>query len=336
MDKVANLPAAQRRDLFREVAATRGMSPAVIEKDFWVCWVLKRLFSDPQLRDRMVFKGGTSLSKVFSLIDRFSEDIDLILDWQLLGYGPGQKDPYRIFDSKTKQDRLHKELNAAAAKYISGTLVDQLNANFSVCPGVSAAVDAEDPHTVNVVYPAAFSESYLRPAVRLEIGPLASWVPSAAHSIRPYAGETFPKVFDEPVCPVVAIAAERTFWEKATILHQEAYRKEISPPRYSRHYYDFHKLARSAVKKAALADQQLLKAVVTFKQRFYPSASARYDLAQPGSFKLIPNDGQIARLKTDYQEMRIMIFGDAPDFESIIATLSDLEKEINRLPHSLL
>ncbi len=211
MDKVSNLPAAQRRDLFREAAITRGNSAAVIEKDFWVCWVLRRLFSDTQLRDRMVFKGGTSLSKVFGLIDRFSEDIDLILDWQLLGYGPGQQDPYQIFDSKTKQDRFNREMNAAAAKYIASTLVDHLNANFSVCPGVSAAVDTGDPHTINVFYPAAFSESYLRPTVRLEIGPLASRVPSSAYTIRPYASETFPKVFDEPNCPVIAIAAERTF-----------------------------------------------------------------------------------------------------------------------------
>ena len=89
MDKVARLTADERSELFRETASRRGMSPAVVEKDFWVCWVLKQLFAEPGLKDRMVFKGGTSLSKVFGLIDRFSEDIDLVLDWQLLGYGAG-------------------------------------------------------------------------------------------------------------------------------------------------------------------------------------------------------------------------------------------------------
>ena len=87
MDRVALFTAAQRRELFQETAARLGMSPAVVEKDFWVCWVLKQLFSKRDLKDRMVFKGGTTLSKVFGLIDRFSEDIDLVLDWQLLGYG---------------------------------------------------------------------------------------------------------------------------------------------------------------------------------------------------------------------------------------------------------
>ena len=94
MDKVARLRAAERREFFRETAARRGMRSAVIEKDFWVCWVLMQLFAEPELKDRMVFKGGTTLSKVFGLIDRFSEDIDLVLDWQLFGYGAGLEDSF--------------------------------------------------------------------------------------------------------------------------------------------------------------------------------------------------------------------------------------------------
>ena len=93
MNKVAHLGTAERRSLFREAATLRGIQPAIIEKDFWVCWVLKALFSEPTLKDHLVFKGGTSLSKVYRLIDRFSEDIDLVLDWTLLGYGPGMEDP---------------------------------------------------------------------------------------------------------------------------------------------------------------------------------------------------------------------------------------------------
>jgi hypothetical protein len=109
MDKVATLNRENRRQLFQETGAQRGMSPAVVEKDFWVCWTLKHIFSDPQLQKHIVFKGGTSLSKVFGLIERFSEDIDLILDWQLLGYGPGQQDPYQDQSSNTQQDRFNKE-----------------------------------------------------------------------------------------------------------------------------------------------------------------------------------------------------------------------------------
>jgi hypothetical protein len=128
MDKIAIGPAADRRDLFRESASRLGMNPAIVEKDFWVRWMLKRLFAEPSIKDQMVFKGGTSLSKVYGLIDRFSEDIDLILDWRLLGYGTEEgSDPYQANVSKTKQSRYNQEMNARAAAYIRGTLLGQLN-----------------------------------------------------------------------------------------------------------------------------------------------------------------------------------------------------------------
>src|SRR5271155_5840628 len=109
-------PASDRRDLFIEAAARLGMNPAIVEKDFWVCWILKRLFSKPGLQSQMVFKGGTSLSKVYGLIDRFSEDIDLILDWRLLGYGIGEgSSGENAAVSRTRQSRLNEEMNAKAA-----------------------------------------------------------------------------------------------------------------------------------------------------------------------------------------------------------------------------
>ena len=213
MDKVANLSSNDRRDLLRETAARRGMNPVVVEKDFWVCWVLKHLLADATFGERIVFKGGTSLSKVFGLIDRFSEDVDLILDWRLLGYGPGQQDPFRNFDSATQRDRFNKQFNEQAAAYIASRFVPELERVFAACPRVVAVVDADDPQAVNVAYPAAFSEDYLRPEVRLEIGPLASWIPSDRHFIQPYAAQAFPNVFDDPDCQVVALNVERTFWE---------------------------------------------------------------------------------------------------------------------------
>ena len=162
---------------------------------------------------------------------------------------------------------------------------------------------------MNVAYPAAFSEDYLRPEVRLEIGPLASWDPSDRHVIQPYAADSFPEVFEEPDCPVVAIAAERTFWEKATILHQEAHREGATPSRYSRHYYDTYKLATSPVRQVALKDVGLLQQVVEFKQRFYPCGWARFEDARPGTFRLMPNvarfPGLQRRLSTDgYDDLR--------------------------------
>jgi len=331
MDKVALLTAAERSELFRESAARRGMSPAVIEKDFWVCWVLKQLFAEPSFNERIVFKGGTSLSKVFGLIDRFSEDIDLVLDWRLLGYGAGMEHPRQELDSLTKRDRFSRAVNRKAAEYIAGTLIHDLTRLMARCPQVSAVVDVIDPHSVNISYPASFSVDYIRPEVVLEIGPLAAWVPSASHRIRPYAAEEFPQLFAEPECRVIATSAERTFWEKATILHQQAHRTGPMPLRYSRHYYDLYKLAASPVSTSAIADLGLLRDVVAFKQRFYPSGWARYEDAVPGSLKLIPANAPLAELQRDYNSMQVMIHGQIPDFDEIIIALRHLEDQINGL-----
>lgn len=329
MDKVAALEPDQRSQLFEETASQRRMSVAVVEKDFWACWVLKRIFSDSQLQTRIVLKGGTSLSKVFGLIERFSEDIDLILDWRLLGYGPGQADPYADQPSNTQQDRFNAEFNERAAAYIAQTLSPRLGELFSRCPQVRVAVDPTEPQVVNVTYTAAFSLGYLRPQVRLEIGPLASFVPHGSHTIQPYAAQSFSQVFTDPDCPVVAINAERTFWEKATILHHQAHRTTAMPPRYSRHYYDMARLAASEVTQKALADLRLLEDVVAFKMRFYRCPWANYETAKPGTFRLIPDQARLEELGKDYRRMKVMIFGDVPKFEQIIHTLKTLEDEIN-------
>jgi hypothetical protein len=330
MDKIAAGSSSDRRDLFRESASRLGMNPAIVEKDFWVCWIHKLLFAEPALKNQMVFKGGTSLSKVFGLIDRFSEDIDLVLDWRLLGYEQtGANDPYKGTQSKTQQSRYNEEMNAKAVAHIRDTLLSQLNDLFAPIPGVVAKIDEDDPHTVNVFYPAAFAADYIRPAVRLEIGPLASWVPSNSHPIKAYAAQAFPEAFSNPNFEVVAIDAERTFWEKATILHQEAHRPGAIPARYSRHYYDLYKLSESPIRKAALGNLTLLKAVVEFKERFYHSSWARYDLAAPGSFRLSPPDSQLPALERDYRAMRDMFFREPPIFKTILAGLDALEREIN-------
>ena len=189
----------------------------------------------------------------------------------------------------------------------------------------------DDPYVIDINYPAAFPDDYLRPEVRLEIGPLASWLPYEERRISCYAAEAFPKVFEQRECAVKVIKAERTFWEKATILHHEAYRPEGNPqpPRYSRHYYDLAKMAQSPVKAQALADPEILASVVAFKQRFYPWGWARYDVAKPGSLVLVPGGHVLTSAKSDYRAMENMIFGEAPDFEEILAVLQALQEEIN-------
>lgn len=329
MDRVARFPAEQRRELFTETAARLGMTPAVVEKDFWVAWVLDRLFAVPELARLLMFKGGTSLSKAYGLIERFSEDIDLILDWRVLS----GDDPLAE-RSRSQQTRLNDEINRLAQGYIAGELLEQVRAALSdVC---QCGIGEDDPHVIDVRYPAAFADVYLRPAVRLEIGPLAAWLPHEDKAISCYAALAFPKLFERLEFAVRVIRAERTFWEKVTILHHEAYRPagNPQPPRYSRHYYDLARMAVSPVKDVALADLGLLADVVAFKQRFYPRNWARYDQAVPGSLRLVPDGLVLKAVTDDYRAMANMIFGAIPPFEAILATLQDLENEINGRSHA--
>ena len=199
---------------------------------------------------------------------------------------------------------------------------------------VQAAIADDDPNVINIRYPAAFSESYIRPEIRLEVGPLAIWVPNAAFSISSYCAEEFPALFSKPSCKVQVIKAERTFWEKVTILHHEAYRPEgsIQPARYSRHYFDLALMSTADVKVLAFNDLELLKSVVASKDRFYPRAWARYDLALPGTMKLMPPAHVLSSLRRDYEEMQIMIYGARPKFDVIMDQIRALEREINMLP----
>jgi len=334
LDKIANFPRQQRQELFQQTGANRGFHPAIAEKDFWVCWVLMKLFGSKVLTDKLVFKGGTALSKAHHLIHRFSEDIDLVLNWELLGYGAGGDDPWREIPSNTQLDRLNKEFNSRAADYIADHLLPLVAELLSICPEVRTAVSANDPQVVEIHYPAAFGLDALRPEVKLEIGPLASWVPSARYSIRSFAAEEFPSLFAVTECEVTAITAERTFWEKATILHQQAHRPTPMPAGYSRHYYDLYQLAQSPVVDNALSDLSMLNDVVTFKQRFYRSSWARYDLAKPGSFRLVPAKDGKKQLREDYRHMRPMFFATPPDWKEVLQSLHELEARINRLSAS--
>ena len=149
--------------------------------------------------------------------------------------------------------------------------------------------------------------------------------------ISSFVAQKFPEHFENPACQVSTIVAERTFWEKATILHQEANRaaeKKI-PLRHSRHYYDLAMMTTSSVKDKALSNLELLEGVVAFKQRFYSSAWAKYEDAKIGTLKLLPPEFRHRELKEDYASMRNMIFDKYIEFDEMMSTLKDLEDEIN-------
>jgi len=176
MDSVVMLSPEDRSPLMLETAERMGLTPSAVEKDFWVVWVLGRLFASDLLADRILFKGGTSLSKVFGLIKRFSEDIDLILDWNEVV----TEDP-NLERSKNKQDKFNKAVPKQSRLYIEKIFLPEVQRLLGdVC---TAEIEAGAPAVINIKYPSSFGSGYLRPEIRLEIGSIALWVPNARYEI---------------------------------------------------------------------------------------------------------------------------------------------------------
>ena len=329
MFNVAQFPEEKRKDLFRATSQKLNIHEAVIEKDFWVCWILDYLFRESSWKSQLIFKGGTSLSKVYGLIERFSEDIDLILAWELLGYT--KDDPWED-RSYTQQDKFGKTANLRTVEYLADHFAPKLQEDLQKRL-ISNIVVIPNEQDVMIEYPRAFASEGILPQIKLEIGPLAEGVPNEEKEIRSYAAEKFPEFFKQPVAVVKTLLAERSFWEKATILHQEAHRGpgKSPPPRYSRHYYDLYRMGQTAVRENALTRIDLLEDVVRFKMRFYRCPWARYEDAKPGSLKLLPPEHHVDELRRDYAAMQIMLFGVIPNFEEIMDGIDALEQLINTM-----
>jgi len=332
MRKVVRFSDKDRDDLFLATAGKIGIRPEAVEKDFWVCFMLDHLFHSCSFKEAFVFKGGTSLSKSYHLIDRFSEDIDLILDWRRVI--SDESDPWED-RSKNKQDQYNKSLNAKAAAFYAGELVPVLNSELRSILGLDGlvSIDVQDDMVINFSYPRLLEDDYIRPVIRLEIGPLAEWTPSHITTVSPFAAEAYPSLFVQPRTEVLTVDAERTFWEKITILHKIANIPEgkTLPKRYARHLYDVYCMGHSPVKWKAFEKKDLLSRDVLFKKKFYYSKGASYETATLNDICLIPGDRILSELRKDYKAMENMIYGEIPAFDEIIEYLTSLEEEIHSL-----
>lgn len=210
MIEIAKLPADDRRELFHNTAAKTGLHDAIVEKDFWVCLTLDYLFHRSPWKEAVTFKGGTSLSKGYHLISRFSEDIDLILDWRVLGYGINEPWEKR---SNTKQDAFNKEANQKAEVFLAETFCPQIREGLSAELGLPANlyIDKEDKQTVIFAYPNLFTDASTLQVIRLEIGALAAWTPAELVNIVPYAAEQYMETGKQEFTD--ALADARTVYE---------------------------------------------------------------------------------------------------------------------------
>ena len=328
MDNFIKRSLNERLEIINQTAAKLDMAPAAIEKDFWVCWMLQRLFQST-LKESIIFKGGTSLSKVYGYIKRFSEDIDLILNWDEFSTSTEWNPSTRY--GKAGREKMMKALDEWNARQVAEAVLPVVQ---ECCGDIcSAALSQEAPEVIVITYPKNYPGSYIRPEILLEIGPKAAWNPHAEHTVRPYMAEQYPGLFKNAEAKVTVTTAERAFWEKITILHAQVNRNSSLPSRYARHYYDTIMMARNAdLKKSAFADVRLLYQVSSFKYYFYRAGWADYPNAVPGTMHLIPSGHILKELEADYQNMqREMLPADAPSFAVIMAELAVLEQEINQL-----
>ncbi|OFZ81375.1 MAG: hypothetical protein A2583_15915 [Bdellovibrionales bacterium RIFOXYD1_FULL_53_11] len=336
MRKIHLLPADERALFFNEAFNETKIPFNMIEKDYWVVWTLERLFALDDLKDHLTFKGGTSLSKVYGIIERFSEDIDVSIEREFLGFGD-DKNPEKA-PSRNKRHAMLEALSKACADYVQNKMAVDLRKGIAEVLGTTKGwqlvVDTTDPdaQTLNFEYPSLSpKDGYIRPFVKIEMGARSEHWPVSQHKIRSYVKDALKEKVHEDEVVVRVLNAERTFWEKATILHQYAHLPETKemPLRISRHFYDFFRLLNSDIKKKALSDVTLLERVASNKAIYFASGWASYATARKGTLKLSPLPRILGDLERDYYLMKQMFFGEIPDWQLILKTIEQFETDFN-------
>lgn len=341
MNRLARLSSEERAEAIQIASAQSPLSAALLEKDFWVCWMLERLFSIPELAPFLLFKGGTTLSKVYNVIHRFSEDVDISVSREFLRPdAPNSAEAEGI--SNTRRRKEIETLVATFHRAVTGIILPRLHAviaqELQTERGWRLVQDTNDAGTLHFVYPTGVvtpssSPLYNLPSVKIEMGGRSDLWPAEERTVTPYLAELLPQAFEKAVVGVRVLAPERTFWEKATILHNEYYRplEKRRAERISRHYYDLVQLAvHPQIGPQSLAARDLLHRVIEHKTVYYSDSWSRYAEAGTGAMRLVPSEAEQARLRGDYQQMRPMFFDEPPAFETLLSELAHLETEINK------
>lgn len=336
MDNFLLLKDADKKVYFGVVTHEFGISPQLVEKDFWVCWILKTLFSLPASGSHLTFKGGTSLSKCYNVIKRFSEDVDVSIERTFLT-NKESIEPDKKQGTKENQRRLGRLKQLCQEKIANGIIPElekKISSALSDIGKWEIKLDPDDPdnQTILFTYPSVIDNgkgSYVQPVVKIELGARSDHWPVEVMSIKPYVSNAPGKV---PIkgAQVRVLGAERTFWEKATILHAINNGSKLRA-RMSRHYYDVGEMVGSSIYRKAIENIDLLIKVAEHKALFFKDTKARYDLAKPGTLRLMPLDEHLVQLNDDYRQMQEMFFEDSPSFESILKKLKKAEEEINRI-----
>ena len=308
-----------------------GVNQVAIEKDWWVTVTLKALFQT-DCRDSLIFKGGTSLSKGFNIIERFSEDIDLAISHSFFGIEK---------TDKSQREKLRKISRA----YIHETLSAQLDANLKevgvsgyTIENVSQVQDKEgkwrpidsdkDPTVILLHYPSILEDTinYIPPRVKIEISCLSMDEPTELRQIRSLIGESFDDSLARTVVPT------RTFLEKLFLLAEEFQKEKPRSVRMSRHLYDLAKLMDTEYGVEALSNRTLYDAIVEHRKAYYALKYVNYDLHAPSTINFTIPESVIGAWQDDYTDMkRFFIYGESLEFEALMQKMKELQERVKIL-----
>ncbi len=326
----------EKAAVFTEIATQKGMKPFAVEKDWWVCRTLELIFNMP-IAQHLVFKGGTSLSKAWKLINRFSEDIDLAIN----------KEFFIISEKEWTKKEITK-LRQLSGIYCSNTFVEDLKKEFEI-KGYNGLVlnvidtkeSDQDPRIIDIFYPNVIKSDteYLLPRVQIEISCRSLIEPFSLQSFGSLVDEYYSgEDFAEPLFQIPTVNPERTFLEKLFLLHEEFHRpaEKNRVNRLSRHIYDIYQLTQSGIASKAMSDKGLYESIVVHRHKFSRVSGVDYNLLNPITLNPIPPQNLISKWENDYLKMKEdMIFDDQkPSFEDLINNLKQLRVLMNELEWS--
>lgn len=328
-----NIENEEKVAIFNAVATEKGMKPFAVEKDWWVSRTLEIIFSMDIAR-HLVFKGGTSLSKAWKLIQRFSEDIDLAID--------------REYFFKSDKDWEKKEITALrkeASLFSTGVFFDKLKEEFLkkgfnglVFKVIEAKDSDQDPRIIEIYYPNLITQpsEYVLPRVQIEIGCRSLREPFSVQTFGALVDEVYAdRDFAEPFFQVPTVNPERTFLEKIFLLHEEFHRpqEKMRVDRLSRHLYDVYQLSKAGVSDKAINDKELYETIVAHRYKFARIGGVNYNNHNPKTLNPVPPPELMDDWEKDYAKMlEDMIYEEEkPTFADLIENLNILRMQLQML-----
>lgn len=333
MPQFINLNAAEKNELILRASSHLNIAPILVEKDFWVSWLLNKIFQQEVSKD-ITFKGGTSLSKCYGIISRFSEDLDLTLNRRIFNEGEEEQEL-----SRKALERLIDSNDRLASDYVANTfkpILEKAIQSDLGDKGWQIIPDDTEPKNLRFFYPSVistFDNPYVKQSVLLELGVRGEITPYETKTVKSFIDDMMQDMLMRESASIRTLSPVRTFWEKITLLHGENNRpkEKAFGDRLSRHYYDVHQLVKKGISENALTDLTLLLDVIEHKKKYFKAGWAKYEEAIPGTLAIYPHGDLREVLDEDYRKMEQMIFGPVPSFKKILETIKEFEDTVNQL-----